>query len=114
MTAPYYDIDDVPHRVRLPQRNGWALLATQIIGPDVDQALDVWWGPGRALCAETDPNLFFPEKGDWTSAHQAQATCAHCEIRAQCGQRALDTGEHYGIWGGETERQRRKRRWSPP
>jgi WhiB family redox-sensing transcriptional regulator len=59
-----------------------------------------------ALCAQTDPELFFPGKGG-TSA-PAKRICAACPVRAECLQDALDRGERFGIRGGLSERQRRK------
>ena len=60
----------------------------------------------QALCAQTDPELFFPDKGG-TSA-PAKRVCARCPVRAECLQDALDTGERFGIRGGLSERERRK------
>jgi WhiB family redox-sensing transcriptional regulator len=59
-----------------------------------------------ALCAQTDPELFFPDKGG-TSA-PAKRICAGCLVRAECLQDALDRGERFGIRGGLSERQRRR------
>ena len=61
-----------------------------------------------ALCAQTDPDAFFPEKGGSTAA--AKATCAACDVRDQCLEYALQNDERYGIWGGLSERARRKLR----
>lgn len=58
-----------------------------------------------ALCAQTDPELFFPEKG--MPAHKARTVCMACEVRPQCLEFALTTGQVYGVWGGYTEQQRR-------
>jgi WhiB family redox-sensing transcriptional regulator len=58
-----------------------------------------------ALCAQTDPDSFFPEKGE--SAEPAKRVCAACEVRAECLQDALDRGERFGVWGGLSERERR-------
>ena len=60
----------------------------------------------RALCAETDPEAFFPEKGGSTRA--AKAICLSCEVREDCLQAALNNDERFGIWGGLSERDRRK------
>ena len=60
----------------------------------------------RALCAETDPDAFFPEKGG--STRPAKKVCAACQVRAECLQDALDRGERFGIWGGLSERERRR------
>jgi len=61
---------------------------------------------GRALCAQTDSEAFFPEKGG--STKEAKRVCAACDVAAQCLQYALDNDERFGIWGGLSERERRK------
>ena len=69
----------------------------------------------QALCNQTDPDAFFPEKGGSTRA--AKRTCASCDVRAECLEYALDHGERFGIWGGlsETERHQLERtRTRPP
>ena len=58
-----------------------------------------------ALCAQTDPEAFFPEKGG--STRDAKEICAACEVRAECLAYALEHDERYGIWGGLSERERR-------
>ena len=60
----------------------------------------------RALCAETDPEAFFPEKGG--STREAKKICTGCEVKAQCLEYALANDERFGIWGGLSERERRK------
>ncbi|OLT12960.1 hypothetical protein BJF79_03405 [Actinomadura sp. CNU-125] len=59
----------------------------------------------RGLCAETDPDAFFPEKGASTRA--AKNVCRGCEVRAECLEFALDTDQRFGIWGGTSEKERR-------
>ncbi len=59
-----------------------------------------------ALCAQTDPEEFFPEKG--MSARGAKKICAACDVRADCLEYALKHDEHFGVWGGLSERERRK------
>jgi len=61
-----------------------------------------------ALCAQTDPEAFFPEKGG--STRDAKKICASCEVRNQCLEYALKNDERFGIWGGLSERERRKLR----
>lgn len=60
----------------------------------------------RALCAQTDPEAFFPEKGG--STREAKKVCTGCEVRAECLEYALANDERFGIWGGLSERERRK------
>ncbi len=60
----------------------------------------------QALCAQTDPEAFFPEKGG--STREAKKVCASCEVRSQCLEYALENDERFGIWGGLSERERRK------
>jgi WhiB family redox-sensing transcriptional regulator len=62
----------------------------------------------RALCAETDPEAFFPEKGG--STREAKKICTGCEVRAECLEYALSNDERFGIWGGLSERERRRLR----
>jgi WhiB family redox-sensing transcriptional regulator len=58
----------------------------------------------QALCAETDPDEFFPEKGG--STRQAKAVCACCPVRRPCLEFALENDERSGIYGGMTGRER--------
>jgi len=61
-----------------------------------------------ALCAQTDPESFFPEKGG--STRDAKRICTSCEVRGECLEYALANDERFGIWGGLSERERRKLR----
>ena len=63
-----------------------------------------------ALCAQTDPEAFFPEKGG--STRDAKRICTTCEVKAQCLEYALQNDERFGIWGGLSERERRRLRRS--
>jgi WhiB family transcriptional regulator, redox-sensing transcriptional regulator len=59
-----------------------------------------------ALCAQTDPEAFFPEKGG--STRDAKRVCTSCDVKAECLEYALQNDERFGIWGGLSERERRK------
>ena len=59
-----------------------------------------------ALCAQTDPEAFFPEKGG--STREAKKVCRSCDVRAECLEYALARDERFGIWGGLSERERRR------
>ena len=64
----------------------------------------------KALCAQTDPEAFFPEKGG--STREAKGVCSSCEVRSECLEYALENDERFGIWGGLSERERRRMRRS--
>lgn len=59
-----------------------------------------------ALCSQTDPEAFFPEKGG--STRDAKRICTSCDVRSECLEYALQNDERFGIWGGLSERERRK------
>ena len=60
----------------------------------------------RSLCAQTDPEAFFPEKGG--STREAKKICTGCEVRSECLEYALEHDERFGIWGGLSDRERRR------
>jgi len=74
------------------------------LADDGDEGLLGW--QERALCAQTDPEAFFPEKGG--STREAKRVCVSCDVRAECLEYALLHDERFGIWGGLSERERRK------
>lgn len=59
-----------------------------------------------ARCREYDPEIFFPDKGD--SSKEAKRICAKCPVRIQCLNYALRYGVRYGVWGGLSDRERRR------
>lgn len=61
-----------------------------------------------ALCAQTDPEAWFPEKGG--STKRAKAVCGRCPVTAACLEYALTHDDLAGIWGGLSQRERRKLR----
>jgi WhiB family redox-sensing transcriptional regulator len=93
---------------------GWITGTTDLLsGPftvidgAADEADAAEWQE-RALCAQTDPEAFFPEKGG--STREAKRICSGCEVRAECLEYALAHDERFGIWGGLSERERRRLR----
>jgi len=60
----------------------------------------------QANCMGVDPDLFFPERG--ASTREAKEVCRGCVVREDCLEYALANGEKFGIWGGLSERERRK------
>ena len=85
--------------------------ATPNAGPTIQLAsgenMELSWQE-RSLCAQTDPEAFFPEKGG--STRDAKKICTSCEVRSECLEYALSNDERFGIWGGLSERERRKLR----
>jgi hypothetical protein len=64
-----------------------------------------WWHKlGR--CAETDPDLFFPNKGEPSDA--AEAICNTCPVKNTCLVAAIDTKEQHGVHGGKTVHGRKR------
>src|SRR4051812_49137990 len=59
-----------------------------------------------ANCLGVDPDLFFPERG--ASTREAKEVCRGCVVREECLEYALSNGEKFGIWGGMSERERRR------
>lgn len=65
-----------------------------------------WWD--LANCLGVDPDLFFPERG--ASTKEAKEICRGCVVKKDCLEYALENGEKFGIWGGMSERERRRLR----
>ncbi len=63
-----------------------------------------WWDLG--LCAQTDPEAFYPEKGG--STREAKRICSGCEVRPECLAWALASDQRFGVWGGLTRIERRR------
>ncbi|MBM7230507.1 WhiB family transcriptional regulator [Dietzia cinnamea] len=81
-----------------------ALVDLGVPGLFVEDGQESW--QDRALCAQTDPEAFFPEKGG--STREAKKICTGCEVKAECLEYALANDERFGIWGGLSERERRR------
>ena len=92
-----------PSQAQAPATAPFANVLPIFGGSDDDTVLG--W-QDRALCAQTDPEAFFPEKGG--STREAKKVCTGCEVRAECLEYALANDERFGIWGGLSERERRK------
>ena len=79
-------------------------MREMLIQLEVDQGDRRW--QERANCLGVDPDLFFPERG--ASTKEAKGVCGGCEVRMECLEYALRHGEKFGIWGGMSERERRR------
>ncbi len=66
-----------------------------------------------ALCAEIDPELWFPSmengrvQSSYVAANYAKSVCARCPLITQCLLTAIHNKEEYGIWGGATPNERK-------
>jgi WhiB family redox-sensing transcriptional regulator len=65
-----------------------------------------WRDKGR--CRGVDPEIFYPPEDDEEAAAPAKAICEACPVREACLEHAIARREHLGVWGGLTERERRR------
>jgi WhiB family redox-sensing transcriptional regulator len=65
-----------------------------------------------ALCRGTSPSLFYADRDEDPNfralVDQARQVCAACPVAGPCGDEAIDRREKHGVWGGMTERDRRR------
>lgn len=59
-----------------------------------------------ARCREYDPASFFPSDG--VGVDRARRICAECSVRVECLEYALEYRIDHGVWGGASERERRR------
>ena len=93
--------DSSPHHA--PTDSGPRSLT--LIGTNLVTASEGGWRQ-QAPCAETDPEEFFADVGG--STRIAKQVCGACEVRPECLSHALANDERYGVWGGLSERERRR------
>ena len=83
-----------------------SIVRTPYYGADTTEIIE----SPRALCANEDPELFFPI-GDTGPAllqeDEAKAVCRRCPLMESCLQGALERGENYGVFGGLSAKERR-------
>ncbi|HVN49842.1 MAG TPA: WhiB family transcriptional regulator [Acidimicrobiales bacterium] len=60
----------------------------------------------KAACQGLDPEIFYPLDDD--DAREAKMVCSTCSVRESCLEYALGVREKEGVWGGATERERRR------
>lgn len=109
--APTKAAYDLAHQDGLlPQTTSEAELAKSNYPPRADSfgrvAIDTRSWQDYANCMGVDPDLFFPERG--ASVREAKEVCKSCVVREDCLEYALSNGETHGIWGGLSERERRR------
>ncbi|MHB8262311.1 MAG: WhiB family transcriptional regulator [Acidimicrobiales bacterium] len=63
----------------------------------------------QAACRGMSTVIFYPDpEGPEEDIVSAKAVCEQCPVRETCLEHALTNRERYGIWGGTTERERRR------
>jgi WhiB family redox-sensing transcriptional regulator len=102
-STPHTDTDPAPYFAPAQSQPQLSLVPTRV-DTDAEPVDDQW--QERALCAQTDPEAFFPEKGG--STREAKRICLGCEVKDECLDYALAHDERFGIWGGLSERERRR------
>lgn len=76
-----------------------------LVGDDIVSSASISWRLMGA-CRGLDPTIFYPDEDD--EAPEAKAVCADCGVRVACLEFALARREKQGVWGGATERERRR------
>ncbi len=74
--------------------------------PDIDGGtMDTdWMSEGK--CKDLSPTIFFPSDG--VGVQEAQRICAECPVADACLEYALQERVDHGVWGGKSERERRR------
>lgn len=72
---------------------------------DTATLIDLPWR-ANAACRGLDPSIFYPLTDE--EAEQAKSVCDGCPVQASCLEHALGIREKEGVWGGRTERERRR------
>ena len=93
-------VDDMANNANLRGAAAAALSLDELFG-----AVEQEW-QDQALCAQTDPEAFFPEKGG--STREAKRICQACSVRDECLEYALEHDERFGIGGCISDRERRR------
>jgi len=80
------------------------VVAGRLVGEPVSVQQAKWWDLGA--CRGLDSEIFYPEDED--QAESAKAVCAACNVQKVCLEYALTVREKAGVWGGASERDRRR------
>jgi WhiB family redox-sensing transcriptional regulator len=62
----------------------------------------------RSACEGLDPDIFYPASEDDAASAPAKSICETCPVKEPCLEHALNNREREGVWGGMTERERRR------
>ena len=81
------------------------MRGSEVLADLLESAPERTW-QRQANCMGVDPDLFFPERG--ASTREAKEVCRGCVVREDCLEYAITNSEKFGIWGGLSERERRR------
>ena len=95
------DISDHEMRYSKPYGPPWTRLKFALL--ITDEGME-WMDD--AACRGMDYKIFFPDRGG--STRIPKTICRECPVRLDCLEWAIQTGQKHGIWGGMSERERRK------
>ncbi len=71
----------------------------------MENSADTKW-MAKGNCANKPPSLFFPSDG--VGVERAKTVCEDCPVLNQCLEYAIQNRIDHGVWGGTSERQRRR------
>jgi WhiB family redox-sensing transcriptional regulator len=72
----------------------------------LSRANTAWMAQGVCQNRDDDGKIFFPDPGN--NAFAAKRMCARCPVRERCLDWSIETRQMYGVWGGVSEKKRRK------
>jgi WhiB family redox-sensing transcriptional regulator len=90
-----------PHESPLTLETPVAIPAPR---PSDDESVTAWMAMGN--CRNYPPAVFFPSDG--VGVDRARKICADCPVSATCLEYALAERIEHGVWGGCSERERRR------
>ena len=79
-------------------------LMSDIPGQSPEDKTPLWML--RALCRTMDPDIFYPHDG--VGVDKARKICGECAVQSECLEYALEREDIHGVWGGTSERERRR------
>jgi hypothetical protein len=108
--APLSD-ERLDELIKDPSLTAWDAQRLDGFGGDRSLFGASWWSQAR--CRDLPTRIFYPTRGDNFGLAVARCVCARCAVRADCLDYALAAGETVGVWGGLSERERRRLRQAP-
>lgn len=91
-----------------PCRGGVGLSLITDFAPVAPEAFERPWWWADAACLGHGPEQWFPERGEPTEV--AKVTCYECPVKGACLDYSLGIFTKVGVWGGRSERERRRMR----